>query len=398
MNVTTFAQLLAVGLIAGTSPALAQSFNAAPPNAERQQPAFAGQTRAPILADSITLERTVIARGLDHPWGMDQLPDGRWLVTERSGTLRIVGADGSKSRAIAGLPEVDARQQGGLLDVTIRDDFTSSRRVWWSYAEPRGNGTNATAVATGTLSSDEQRMENVEVIFQQQPAWRSANHFGSRLVFDKTGALFVTTGERYYEASRQLAQDLGTTLGKVVRITPMGGAAAGNPELPGGLPKIWSYGHRNIQSAALGPDGTLWTVEHGPKGGDELNHPQAGRNYGWPIIAYGENYSGTPVGEGLTAKDGMEQPVYYWDPVIAPSGMVFYDGAMFPEWQGDALIGGLASRALVRLKLDGEKVTGEARYLEGRSRIRDVDVDATDGSIIILTDAANGTLTRLTRR
>ncbi|WP_319497805.1 PQQ-dependent sugar dehydrogenase [uncultured Cohaesibacter sp.] len=398
MNVTTFAQLLAVGLIAGTSPALAQSFNAAPPNAERQQPAFAGQTRAPILADSITLERTVIARGLDHPWGMDQLPDGRWLFTERSGTLRIVGADGSKSRAIAGLPEVDARQQGGLLDVTIRDDFTSSRRVWWSYAEPRGNGTNATAVATGTLSSDEQRMENVEVIFQQQPAWRSANHFGSRLVFDKTGALFVTTGERYYEASRQLAQDLRTTLGKVVRITPMGGAAAGNPELPGGLPEIWSYGHRNIQSAALGPDGTLWTVEHGPKGGDELNHQQAGRNYGWPIIAYGENYSGTPVGEGLTAKDGMEQPVYYWDPVIAPSGMVFYDGAMFPEWQGDALIGGLASQALVRLKLDGENVTGEARYLEGRSRIRDVDVDATDGSIIILTDAANGTLTRLTRR
>ncbi|WP_119308007.1 PQQ-dependent sugar dehydrogenase [Cohaesibacter haloalkalitolerans] len=398
MNVTTFAQLLAVGLIAGASPALSQSFNEAPPNAEGQRPAFAGQTRAPILADGITLERTVIARGLDHPWGMDQLPDGRWLVTERSGSLRIIGVDGSKSRAITGLPEVDARQQGGLLDVTIRDDFASTRRVWWSYAEPRGNGTNATAVATGTLSADEKRMEDVEVIFQQQPAWRSANHFGSRLVFDNIGALFVTTGERYYEASRQLAQDIETTLGKVVRITPMGGAAAGNPMLPGGLPEIWSYGHRNIQSAALGPDGTLWTVEHGPKGGDELNHPQAGRNYGWPIIAYGENYSGTPVGEGLTAKDGMEQPVYYWDPVVAPSGMVFYDGAMFPEWHGDALIGGLASQALVRLKLDGEKVTGEARYLEGRSRIRDVDVDATDGSIVILTDAANGTLTRLTRR
>ena len=398
MNVTTFAQRLAVALIAGTSPAIAQSFNAAPPNAEGQQPAFAGQTRAPVLADGITLERTVIARGLDHPWGMDQLPDGRWLVTERSGSLRIIGADGRKSRAVVGLPEVDARQQGGLLDVTIRNDFATTRRVWWSYAEPRGNGTNATAVATGTLSADEQRMETVEVIFQQQPAWRSANHFGSRLVFDNTGALFVTTGERYYEASRQLAQDVGTTLGKVVRITPMGGAAADNPTIPGGLPEIWSYGHRNIQSAALGPDGALWTVEHGPKGGDELNHPQAGRNYGWPIIAYGENYSGTPVGEGLTAKDGMEQPVYYWDPVIAPSGMVFYDGAMFPEWQGDALIGGLASQALVRLKLDGEKVTGEARYLKGRNRIRDVDVDATDGSIIILTDSANGTLTRLTRR
>ncbi|WP_319529712.1 PQQ-dependent sugar dehydrogenase [uncultured Cohaesibacter sp.] len=396
MNATFHAGLLAVGLIAGSTSAYAQSFNDREPNAPDQQPAFDGQTRAPLLADGVTLKREVIANRLDHPWGMDQLPDGRWIVTERSGSMRIIARDGTKSARIDGLPEVDARGQGGLLDVAIRDDFAETRRVWWSFSEPRGNGTNATAVATGILSEDESRIENAEVIFQQNPAWRSTYHFGSRLIFDREGALFVTTGERSYEEPRQLAQDVSTTLGKVVRINPMGGPAEGNPSIEGGLPEIWSYGHRNLQSAALDADGKLWTVEHGPKGGDELNQPKAGRNYGWPVIAYGVNYSGTPVGQGITARDGMEQPVYYWDPVIAPSGMVFYEGELFPEWRGDVLIGGLASRALVRLKLDGERVVGEARYIEGSGRIRDVDVDATDGSIIVLTDAGNGALVRLT--
>ncbi|KAA2316288.1 PQQ-dependent sugar dehydrogenase [Pseudooceanicola sediminis] len=375
--------------------AAAQGFNDIPPNASGQTPAFADQTRAPVIADDLRLDRQVIASGLVNPWGMDQLPDGRWLVTERPGRLRIVSADGTVSEPVAGLPEIDARRQGGLLDVVVRPDFDQTHRLWFSFSQPRGNGTNATAVATGVLSQDEQRLEQVKVIFQQQPAWASTAHFGSRLVFDGNGALFVTTGERSLPGPRALAQDVGTHLGKVLRIDPMGGPAAGNPDIPGGLPEIWSWGHRNIQSAALGPDGALWTVEHGPRGGDELNRPEAGRNYGWPVITYGEDYSGRPIGQGLTAQQGMEQPVYYWDPVIAPSGMVFYDAAMFSGWQGSALIGGLASQALIRLEIDGGRVRGEARYLEGQGRVRDVD-QAQDGAVILLIDADDGALVRVT--
>ncbi|HCQ66448.1 MAG TPA: glucose dehydrogenase [Rhodobacteraceae bacterium] len=378
-----------------TSAATAQGFNTAPPNAPRQQPAFAGQTRAPVIADTTPLARETVATRLEHPWGMDQLPDGRWLVTERPGRMRLISPEGDRSAPIDGLPEVFAGGQGGLLDVTIRDDFAETRRVWWSYAEPRGGATNATAVATGVLSPDGARMDEVDVIFRQQPAWASSAHFGSRLVFDRDGALFVTTGERSGREPRELAQDVSTHLGKVVRIDPMGGPAAGNPQIPGGRPEIWSWGHRNMQGAALGPDGALWTVEHGPRGGDELNRPQAGRNYGWPIISYGQEYSGQAVGAGRTAAQGMEQPLYYWDPVIAPSGMVFYQGEMFPDWHGSLLVGGLASQVLVRLDLDGTSVTGEARYLQGMGRVRDVDV-AADGAVMILTDARSGALIRLT--
>jgi len=374
--------------------ARAQDFNAAPPNAPAQTPAFEGQTRAPVIEDDRALAQEVVADGLENPWGMDQLPDGRWLVTERPGRMRLVSAEGL-SPAIAGLPDVDARRQGGLLDVTVRDDFAETRRIWWSYSEPRGGGRNATAVATGRLSADERSLTDVEVIFRQEPAWDSTLHFGSRLVFDDQGALFVTTGERSRPEPRQLAQDVSTHLGKVLRIDPMGGPAAGNPEIEGGQPEIWSYGHRNLQAAALGPDGALWTVEHGPRGGDEVNRPEAGKNYGWPVITYGIDYSGRPIGDGITAKAGMEQPIYYWDPVIAPSGMAFYDGGMFPDWQGDLLIGGLAGQALVRLTLEEGRVTGEARYLQGMARIRDVDV-AEDGAITVLTDSRNGALIRLT--
>jgi glucose/arabinose dehydrogenase len=386
--------IITAALLAATA-AGAQDFNATPPNAPDQKPGFAGQTRAPVIADRVDIEARVVARGLVHPWGMAALPDGRWLVTERPGRMRIVGADGKLSAPVHGLPEVDARGQGGLLDVAVRDDFASTRRVWWSYAEPRGDGKNATAVATGTLSADGTRMTGVKVIFQQQPAWRSAMHFGSRLVFDRSGALFVTTGERSVIDARPLAQDVRTDLGKVLRIDPDGGPAAGNPKIDGGRPEIWSYGHRNVQAAALGPDGALWTVEHGARGGDELNRPEAGKNYGWPAISYGREYSGRPIGEGLTARAGLEQPLYYWDPVIAPSGLAFYNGALFPEWRGSALIGGLVAEALVRLTLDGTKVTGEARYPLGLGRIRDVAV-ASDGAVMLLTDAADGALVRLT--
>ena len=378
-----------------TVPAAAQYFNAAPPNAAGQLPAFDGQTRAPVLLDGIALATETVVSRLEHPWGMDQLPDGSWLVTERPGRMRLIGPDGSRSAPIDGLPEVFSGGQGGLLDVAVREDFAETRRVWWSFAEPRGGGTNATAVATGLLSPDATRMDEVAVIFRQEPAWDSSAHFGSRLVFDRDGALFVTTGERAKSEPRALAQDVTTHLGKVLRIDPMGGPAAGNPEIPGGRPEIWSWGHRNMQGATLGPDGALWTVEHGPRGGDELNRPEPGRNYGWPVVTYGQEYSGAPVGEGRTAAEGIEQPLYYWDPVIAPSGMVFYDGEMFPDWQGSLLIGGLASQALVRLELDGPKVTGEARYLQGMGRIRDVDI-AADGAVMLLTDARRGALIRVT--
>lgn len=372
-----------------------QDFNALPPNAPYQQPAFESQTRAPVIKENVQLNVQIIADGLVHPWGMDQLPDGSWLVTERPGRMRLISANGKVSDPIVGLPEVDARGQGGLLDVVVRDDFAQTRQVWWSYAEPRGDGRNATAVATGILSKDGSKFVDVRVIFQQNPAWSSTAHFGSRLVFDRDDMLFVTTGDRSLPQPRILAQDVSTHIGKVLRINPQGGAAKGNPQIKGSQPEIWSYGHRNLQSAALDPDGNLWTVEHGPRGGDELNQPRAGLNYGWPIITYGLDYNGRAIGKGLTAQDGMEQPVYYWDPVIAPSGMAFYRGKLFSEWQGDLLIGGLASQALVRLTLADGHVTGEVRYLQGQGRIRDVDI-AKDGAIMILTDAENGALIRVT--
>ena len=386
-----------VALLAACGPASAQDFNAEPPNAPDQSPAFEAQTRAPVLDEGMTLTHEVVVDGLVHPWGMDQLPDGRWLVTERPGRLRIVAEDGTLSDPVQGLHEVDTRRKGGLLDVTINDaTFADTRRVWWSYAEPRDGGTTGTAVATGILSEDGSQMTEVEVIFQQDPAWESTMHYGSRLVFDGEGALFVTTGERSLPEPRQLAQDVDTHLGKVLRLDPMGGAAEGNPQIEGGLPEIWSYGHRNLQSAALGPDGALWTVEHGPKGGDELNRPEAGLNYGWPVVTYGLDYSGGPIGEGRTEAEGMEQPIYYWDPVIAPSGMVFYDGEMFPDWQGSALIGGLASQSLVRLTLEDGQVSGEGRYLQGEGRVRDVDVAQQDGAVMLLMDADDGALLRVT--
>ncbi|WEF24987.1 PQQ-dependent sugar dehydrogenase [Paracoccus sp. S3-43] len=383
----------AAALIAGT--ASAQDFNAAAPNAPDQQPAFQGQTRAPVLADDVALNQTVIAEGLDHPWGLAELPDGSWLLTERAGNLRLVGADGALSDPIGGLPQVDTRDQGGLLDVAVADDFPQTRRVWISFAQPREGGKTATAVATGTLSADGGTLEDTKVIWQQQPAWDSTLHYGSVLVFDGKGGLFVTTGERSVIDARPLAQNATTTLGKIVRIDPETGAPMGDPGVEGALPEIWSWGHRNVQGAEIGPDGALWTVEHGAKGGDELNRPQAGRNYGWPIAAYGIEYSGGPIGKGDTQVEGTEQPIYYWDPVIAPGQMTFYDGDLFPDWRGDLLIGGLRAGALVRLELDGNRVTGEARHLQGIGRVREVEV-ARDGAIMLLTDEDNGKLIRVT--
>ncbi len=393
---------LACGLaltLATALPALAD-FNDYPPEAKGQSPAFANQTRAPVMPGALRLSRTPLAEGLQAPWGMDSLPDGGLLITERGGALRIY-RDGKLSEPItSGLPEVDADGQGGLLDVAVAPDFEQTRQIWFSFSEPRGQDGNATAVGTGRLSVDGTALEDMRVIFQQEPPHGTPMHFGSRLVFDRQGQLYVTTGERNLPPEEpDGAQALDNDLGKVLRIDPAtGAAAAGNPfTAEQARPEIWSYGHRNIQAAALDPQGRLWTVEHGPKGGDELNMPEAGRNYGWPVITYGVQYDDNPIGAGITAKDGMEQPVYYWDPVIAPSGMLFYEGAMFPEWQGDILIGGLRAESVVRLKLEGDRVAGEQRLVQGIGRVRDIEV-APDGALLVLIDGDPGSLIRLARR
>jgi len=341
---------------------------------------------------------TEIAAGLRHPWAIAFLPDGRMLVTERIGKMRIVTTDGSIGSALDGLPKVDARGQGGLLDVAVHPRFAENRLVYWSYAEP-GDGSNSTAVARGKLSQAESALTDVEVIFSQQPKVRSTAHFGSRLVFDGKGHLFITMGERSSAKFRVQAQDLHSHLGKVVRLNDDGSVPKDNPFVgkEGTRAEIWSYGHRNVQAAALNPmTGELWEIEHGPKGGDELNVAEAGKNYGWPVVSYGVNYDGTPVGTGKAKAEGMEDPLYQWTPVIAPSGMMFYSGRLAPEWERNIFVGGLGVGSLVRLELEGRKVIHEERLLKNRrERIRDV-AEGPDGSIYVATDADNGKILKIT--
>ena len=334
-----------------------------------------------------------VAKGLEHPWSLAFLPDQRMLVTERPGRLRLVGADGRISEPLAGVPQVYASGQGGLLDVALSPTFAKDRLVYLSFAES-GEGSAGTAVARGRLG--ERGLENTQVIWRQQPKVSGSNHWGSRIVFRPDSTLFVTLGERFNHSER--AQDLSVTIGKVVRINPDGSAPRDNPFVnrDGARPEIWSYGHRNVQAAALDPETSqLWTVEHGARGGDELNHPEAGKNYGWPVISYGTHYSFLKIGEG-TAKAGMEQPVYYWDPVIAPSGIVIYTGDLFSGWKNDYLIGSLTPGGLVRLVMKKGKVAQEERYLgDLRERVRDVR-QAPDGSLYLLTDARDGHILRIT--
>jgi glucose/arabinose dehydrogenase len=305
--------------------------------------------------------------------------------------LRSVGADGRISDSIKGLPTVRAQGQGGLLDIALDPAFAQNRTVYVTFSEPRGEG-GGTSVARGRLNADATALEDVRVIFRQQPAHRSGNHFGSRLAFDRSGQLFVALGDRF--EPRDQAQNPANHIGKVVRITPEGAAAPGNPGQAGWTPEVWSIGHRNVQAAAINPaTGELWTVEHGARGGDEVNIPRRGLNYGWPVITYGVDYSGAKIGEG-TAKAGMEQPIHYWDPSIAPSGMAFYTGDRFPAWRGDVLLGALRGQALVRLDLDGDRVVREERMLEGVGRVRDVR-QGPDGFLYLLTDGSGGRLLRV---
>jgi glucose/arabinose dehydrogenase len=369
------------------------------PNASGQRPAFREQTRGCGVKSNVAFEVTVVARGLDRPWAVEPLPGGDLLVTEKPGRLRIVTAAGRLGEPIAGVPKVDARGQGGLLDVALSPTFERDRTIYWSFSEPREGG-NATSVARGVLSEDRARLEQVKVVFQAMPTYDGDKHFGSRLAFGPDGLLYVTLGERSDKPMRPQAQQLDSDMGKVLRIRPDGTIPDDNPFAgkDGARPEIWSVGHRNAQAAAFDPEGRLWIVEHGTQGGDELNLVAAGKNYGWPLVAYGEEYSGSPIPNAVTAREGFEQPVYYWDPVIAPSGAQFYTGDAFPDWRGSLFIGSMKDMRLVRLTLAKDRVTGEEHLLADRNqRVRDVR-QGPDGALYVVTDQSNGELWKIAPR
>jgi glucose/arabinose dehydrogenase len=335
------------------------------------------------------------ARGLEHPWGLAFLPERRLLVTERPGRMRIVGADGQLSPALGGVPKVFAVGQGGLLDVVLDRGFGENRTIYFCYAEPAEGG-GRTAMARARLVEDGQpRLDGVEVIFRQQGPLSRSNHWGCRIVQTADGNLFLTLGDHF--THRDQAQNLGNHLGKIVRVRPDGSAPPDNPFVnrDSAKPEIWSYGHRNIQGAALHPTtGKLWIADHGARGGDEINIPDAGKNYGWPVITYGVDYSGAKIGVG-TQRQGMEPPIWHWEPSIAPSGMAFYTGDLFPAWRGSLFVGALAGRRLVRLELDGDRIVREERLLSNPGeRIRDVR-NGPDGALWLLTDSQAGRILRL---
>jgi len=381
--------LILAALIA--APAMAAPVTQAPPNVPEKRPAFAGQTRAEAVTAKTTLAVTEIATGLNKPWGVALLDKGRFLVSEKAaGRLTIVAADGSKT-PITGTPATDTRNQGGMLGVANPGDGW----IYWSYAEPREGG-NGTAVARGHLVGAE--MRDVKVVFRQMPTLDSAQHYGGRLVFPKDGTLIITLGDRSILPGRVQAQKLDSLIGKIVRVNRDGSIPKNNPfvNAPGARPEIWSYGNRNVQGAALDAKGRLWEVEHGPQGGDELNQIQMGRDYGWPTISYGEEYSGKPINDNASQAPEKEQPQYYWDPVIGPSGMIFHSGKGAPEFKGNIFVGGLRVQSLVRLVMDGDKVVGEQRLLTDRKeRIRDV-IEGPAGEMYLLTDAVDGKLLKVT--
>ncbi|MGY8904073.1 MAG: PQQ-dependent sugar dehydrogenase [Burkholderiales bacterium] len=356
-----------------------------------------------LAAQTSALKTETVATGLAHPWAMAFLPDGRFLVAERAGRLRVVQANGQLGAPVQGLPEVAASGQGGLLDVLLDADFARNRTLYFCYAEPDADDAarNSTALARARLSADAVRLEAVQVIFSQKPKYASNLHFGCRITEGQTqgkvdGTLFLALGERYHRAAD--AQKLDNHHGKVVRVGKDGSVPKDNPFVgqKDALPEIWSYGHRNMQGAARAPDGGYWTHEHGPQGGDEINLPQAGRNYGWPVITYGEQYGGGKIGEGLTQKAGLEQPLHQWTPSIAPSGMAFLSSERYGKaWQGNLFVGSLKFQYLVRLEMAGGKVLREQKLLaELRERIRDVR-QGPDGLLYVLTDSPKGRLIRL---
>jgi glucose/arabinose dehydrogenase len=369
-----------------------------PANDPNQKPAFAGQTDAPEKISNVAFDVVTVVEGLVNPWSVAFLPNGKMLITERPGRLRIA-SDGKLSEPVTGLPEVFARGQGGLLDVALDPGFAKNNTIYWCYSEPREGGVNNTAVARGRLVDDATpRVEEVKTIYHQVPSLNSPLHFGCRIVPTAGNMLFITQGERSITEGRMQAQNMDSLLGKIVRINSDGTIPKDNPFVgkEGVRPEIWSSGHRNVQAAALYPGTSdLWEIEHGTRGGDEINVARKGKDYGWPTIAYGIEYRGGPITGGIQQKEGMEQPLYYWDPIIGPSGMAFYTATLFPAWKGNLFVGGHGSRDLVRLELQGEKVIGEERLLKDmKEAIRDVRV-GPDGALYLLTDSAKGRLLKL---
>ena len=361
-----------------------------PPNTD-YKPAFEGQTRINGVKTETPYEVQLITRELSNPWAVASLPDGRLVITEKAGKLRIATTSGVLSDAITGFPDVDDRGQGGLLDVVAAPDFNTSRMLYFTLAEFAKNKSEGslTAVGRGKLSMDERRIENFEIIFRAIPYYDNSMHFGSRIVFDKKGNIFVSTGERSVMETRPKAQFLDNGYGKIFYITKDGKPVEGNPFIDNSnaLPEIYSYGHRNVQGLDIHPTtGELWASEMGPRGGDEINLIKPGKNYGWPTIGYGIEYNGNKVGNGITQKEGMEQPVYYWDPVLSPSGMTFYNSYVMPEWKDNLFIGGLSSKHIARIVIKDNKVVGEERLLEKENqRFRDVEM-GTDGALYAVTD------------
>lgn len=369
------------------------------PNAAEQRPTFPGQTRACAATTGTAFDVIVVATGLDHAWAVEPLADGSFLVTEKPGRMRIVAATGEIGAPIAGVPAVDDAGQGGLLDVALSPRFEADGTLYWSYSEPRESG-NATSVARGVLSADRSRLDAVSVLFRALPVFDGDKHYGSRLAFGPDGMLYVTLGERSDRAIRPQAQQLDSHMGKIVRIAPDGSVPQDNPFVgqANARPEIWSLGHRNVQAAGFDRSGRLWEVEHGAQGGDELNRVEKGKNYGWPLVAFGQEYSGQPIETAVSDRPGFERPLYYWDPVIAPSGLQIYTGDAFPEWRDDVFVGGMIATSLVRLDLDGDRVTGEEHLLTDRARrIRDVR-QTPDGSLVVVTDGPGGELWKIVPR
>jgi len=351
--------------------------------------AFEGQTRIAGVKTTTPYTTKIITKDLTEPWGISELPDGRLIITENEGVMRIVNtSNGEISDAITGIPKVDNKGQGGLLGLTVAPDFKTNRMIYWAFTEKVKNG-NHTAIAKGRLSDDEKSIENVKVIYRASPTYDGKLHYGGRVIFDKNGNLFVSIGERSDKETRDKAQNLNSSFGKIIRITTDGKAVAGNPfaDREDALPEIYSYGHRNPQGLAFHPEtGELWNSEFGPRGGDEINLIKPGKNYGWPIITYGIEYAGGKIGDPvIQQKEGMEQPIYYWDPVLSPSGMTFYKGNKIPEWENNLFIGGLNSNHIARIVLKDNKVIGEERILtdEGE-RFRDV-FQAKNGKLYTIT-------------
>jgi aldose sugar dehydrogenase len=352
------------------------------------KPAFEGQTRISGIKTTTPYTITILTEQLSEPWGIDVLPNGDLVITEKDGTLRVVKPDGTVGGEIKGFPSINSSGQGGLLDVTISPNFQSDRLLYFTLSLRSLKG-SVTAVGKGRLSEDQTALTDFKVIYEATPYFNGVGHYGSRIVFDREGYLFVSTGDRQSLETRNNAQTLDNGHGKVLRITTEGDPAPNNPFISqaNAHQHIYSFGHRNVQGLAIHPlTGDLWASEMGPQGGDELNLIESSKNYGWPVIGYGEEYSGSPVGEGLTQKEGMEQPVYYWDPVIAPAGMTFYDSKVIPEWENNVFIGGLRSRHIIRLMIKNNRVIGEERLLEDEGqRFRDLAM-GNNGELYAVTD------------